>query len=289
MTALVRRRPGPGSSGGIHRLSSRALVLLILVALAASMLFPVYITLISSVKTLPEYQRSSLGWPSTWTFHNFVQAWGQGHMSRYALNSIVVVVMNLVLVLVTVTPAGFAFAKMRFRGQRFWLGALMALVIVSPGLQLVPIFKVANSFHLINSFIGLALIHTAFSLSFGVYMMSAYFTGVPSAVFEAAAIDGAGTFGTFVRIAIPIARPGILTLLTFTFLSCWNEYLYALIILLDPNKRTLPVGVAFLQNESYTSQPLLSAGLVITMLPCVLIFILLQRNLNEGLTLGMGK
>lgn len=278
-----------GRQGGIHRLSTRMMISLILLALAASMLYPLYITILTSFKTLPDYQRNAAGLPKTWTLHNFSQAWTQGHVSEYARNSVVVTAMALALLVVVVTPAGYAFAQLKFPGQRIFLAAIVSIVIISPSLQIIPLFKIAAAYHLIDSHAGLALIYVSFSLPFGIYLMSAYFEGVPSSIFDAATVDGAGPFTAFLRIALPIARPGLLTLITFSFLGFWNEYIFGLIILLNPAKRTLPVGVASLQSASYTSQPLLAAGLVITMIPCVLVFLLLQRNLNEGLTAGAVK
>lgn len=273
----------------IQSLPTRVLISLILLGLAASMLFPLYITIITSFKTLPDYQRNGLGLPKTWTLHNFHLAWSQGHVGEYARNSAVVTAIALVLLVIVVVPAGYAFAKLKFPGQRIFLAAIISLVIISPNLQVVPIFKTAATYHLIDHQAGLSLIYVSFSLPFGIYLMSSYFEGVPSTIFDAATVDGAGPFSTFIRIALPIARPGLLTLLTFSFLGFWNEYLFGLVILLDPAKRTLPVGVATLTSESYTSLPLLSAGLVITMVPCLLVFMLLQRNLNEGLTAGAVK
>lgn len=275
--------------GGIHHLSTRLLISLIFVGLAASMLYPLYVTLITSFKTLPDYQRNSFGLPKTWTLSNFSEAWSRGHVGEYARNSIVVTAMALILLVVVVAPAGYAFAQLKFPGQRIFLAAVVSIVIISPSLQIIPIFKMAATYHLIDSHAGLALIYVSLSLPFGIYLMSAYFEGVPASIFDAATVDGAGPFTAFLRIALPIARPGLLTLVTFSFLGFWNEYIFGLIILLDPAKRTLPVGVASLQSTSYTSQPLLAAGLVITMIPCVLIFLLLQRNLNEGLTAGAVK
>lgn len=292
MTAVAlgrRRQRRFAPAAAIASLPTRVLVSLIFLGIAASMLFPLYITIITSFKTLSDYQGNSLGLPKTWTWHNFAAAWTQGNMGEYARNSAVVTGIGLVMLVVVVLPAGYAFAKLEFPGRRVLLAAIISIVVISPNLQVVPIFKMAADYHLVDNQAGLSLVYVSFSLPFGIYLMSSYFEGVPSTIFDAARVDGAGALTTFLRIAVPIARPGLLTLLTFSFLGFWNEYLFGLIILLDPNKRTLPVGVASLQSESYTSQPLLSAGLVITMIPCVLIFLLLQRNLNEGLTAGAVK
>lgn len=274
---------------GLYRLPTRMLVSLVFLALAISMLYPLYITIITSFKTLPDYQNSSFGWPKTWTWANFARAWSQADVGLYARNSVVITAMAIVLLVVVVTPAGYAFARWRFPGSRVLLAGIVSIVIISPSLQIVPIFKIAAQLHLIDQQPGLSLIYVSFSLPFGIYLMSSYFEGVPASIFEAATIDGAGAFSSFVRIAVPIARPGLLTLLTFSFLGFWNEYVFGLVILLDPHKRTLPVGVASLESAAYTSQPLLCAGLVISMVPCALVFMLLQRNLNEGLTAGAVK
>jgi ABC-type glycerol-3-phosphate transport system permease component len=285
----MSRRVRASGVAAITNMPAKVLISLIFAAIAASMLFPLYISIITAFKTLPDYQKSNTAWPSAWTVKNFTEAWSRAHMDRYTLNSVIVTAMCLVLITVVVTPAGFAFAKLKFPGKRLLLGVIISLVVISPGLQIVPVFKLVNSYDLISTHIGLAVVLVAFHLTFGIYLMSSYFEGVPSEVFEAARIDGTGTYGTFLRIALPLARPGLLTLLTFSFLGFWNEYIYALILLLDPNSRTLPVGIAGLRGVTYTNQPLVGAGTVIAMIPCVLVFLLLQRNLQEGLTMGMSK
>jgi len=272
-----------------RKLSGKWLVSLLFLAVSLSMLYPLYITIVLSMKTVPDYQRNKVGLPRHWTLSNFSHAWTQGHMGRYTVNSVIVVALALVILIVAAVPAGYAFAQFSFPFRRTLLGGIVAFAIVSPGLQIVPVFKLATELHFINSYLGLALIYAAFSVPFGVYLMSAYFEGVPRAIFEAGIVDGAGVFSRFLRLAVPIARPGLLTLITFAFLTFWNEFIFALFILLDPNKRTLTAGVARLHDDVYTSQPLLAAGLVFTMVPCVLVFALLQRNLNEGLTAGATK
>jgi ABC-type glycerol-3-phosphate transport system permease component len=278
----------PGT-GAINKLPTKIVITMVFAVIAASMLYPMYITIITAFKPLAEYRKSNTAWPSEWTFVNFTQAWSRAHMDRYTLNSVIVTVLCLILITVVVTPAGFAFAKLRFPAKRLFLGLIIAMVVISPGLQIVPVFKMVNAYGLISSHIGLAIVLVAFHLTFGIYLMSSYFEGVPSEVFEAARIDGAGIYGTFFRIAMPLAKPGLLTLLTFSFLGFWNEYIYSFILLLDPDKRTLPVGVAGLIGVTYTSQPLVGAGTVIAMVPCLLVFLILQRNLQEGLTMGVSK
>jgi ABC-type glycerol-3-phosphate transport system permease component len=275
---------------GFTRLPSRLLVTLILIGICASMAYPLYLTLVTSVKTLHDYQGNYIGIPKEWTGSAYARAWTRSHVSHYAWNSVKVTAMSLILLLITVVPAGFAFAKLRFPFRRVILSTVIGLVIIAPALQIIPVIKIATAYHLMDSHLGLALVQVTFSLSFGIYLMSAYFESVPSTIFEAATIDGAGAFGTFWRIALPIAKPGVLTLLTFGFLSYWNEYIYAFIMLPTPDNRTLPVGIAGLTGgEFYQDQPLITAGVVITMVPCVLMFLLLQRNLNEGLTAGVTK
>lgn len=278
-----------------RRLSTRFLIFAALLAMAASMAYPLIATVLSSFMTLPDYQANGPSWPNSWTLENYRTAWTQGHVSQYAVNSIVVTGLAIVMLVVVSVPAGYALALLDVPRRRFILVGILALAIVSAGLQLVPLAKLARHPILVNlgigtgSFAGLALIYVSFFLSFAVYLMASYFEGLPRPMFESATIDGAGPVRTFLYIAVPLAVPGILTMVTFGFLSFWNDFLFALILLPDENMRTLPVGTAFLESQSYTSQPLVSAGVVLTMLPCFLVFMVLIRNLNEGLTLGAVK
>ncbi len=283
------RRHGWAGKDFIDSQSKRALVTALFFALAVSMLFPLFMVIVASFKTLDEYQRSSIGVPQHWTFENYREAWAVGHLGPYALHSALVTAITIVLLVGLATPAGYAFAHMSFPFRRSLLVFTISLVIVSQNQLVVPIFRTAQQLGLLNQYFGLAVVFTGLHLPFGIYLMSSYFEGVPRSLFQAAAIDGAGAFRTFFGIALPIARPGVLTLVTFTFLGIWNEYLYSLLILQDPTKRTLMVGIQLLQSSWYVSQPMVSAGLIVAIIPCLIMFVLLQRNLNEGLTAGAVK
>lgn len=279
----------------LRRLSTRTLVFALLAALAVSMAYPLVITTLASFMTLPDYQANGPGWPREWTLENYTTAWGQGHIGAYAVNSLVVTGLALVILVVVAVPAGYALGQLEVPFRRWVLLGILSLAIVSGGLQLVPLARLARNPVLValglgsGSFLGLALIYVSFFLSFAIYLMASYFEGLPRPMFESATIDGAGDFKAFWHIAVPLARPGVLTMITFGFLSFWNDFLLALILLPDSDMRTLPVGVALLEGQAYTSQPLLAAGVVLTMIPCLLVFLVLIRNLNEGLTVGAVK
>lgn len=278
-----------------RRLSTRVLIFLVLLAVAVSMTYPLATTLLSSFMTLADYQANGPMWPSPWTLENYTTAWEQGHIASYAVNSVIVTGLALAISVLVVVPAGYALGQLEVPFRRAVLLGILSFGILSAGLQLVPLTKLMRSPVLAQlgigsgSYLGLALVYAAFFLPFAIYLMASYFEGLPKPMFESATIDGAGALRAFLLIAVPLARPGVLTMLTFGFLSFWNDYLFALILMPGDDVRTLPVGVALLENQDYTSQPLVSAGVVITMVPCLLIFLVLIRNLNEGLTVGAVK
>lgn len=278
-----------------QRLSIRVLIFLALAAVAVSMAYPLVTTVLSSFMTLSDYQAHGPTWPDPWTISNYTTAWARGHVGRYAINSIIVTGLALAIAIVVVVPAGYALGQLEVPYRRVILLGILSFGILSAGLQLVPLTKLARSPLLVGlgigsgSYVGLALIYVAFFLPFAVYLMASYFESLPKPMFESATIDGAGALRAFLLVAVPLARPGMLTMLTFGFLSFWNDYLFALLLMPSENVRTLPVGVALLESQDYTSQPLLASGVVITMVPCLLVFLILIRNLNEGLTVGAVK
>lgn len=277
------------------RIGTRVLIFAALLAMAVSMSYPLIATVFASFMTLPDYQVNGPTWPQQWTMENYQTAWSQGHVSDYAVNSLIVTGLAVLVLVLVAVPAGYALGLLEVPRRRVILVGILALAVISGGLQLIPLAKLARNPLLVTlgigtgSYLGLALIYVSFFLSFGVYLMASYFEGLPRPMFESATIDGAGPLRSFLYIAVPLAIPGILTMITFGFLSFWNDYLFALILLPDETMRTLPVGTAFLESQSYTSQPLVAAGVVLTMIPCLLVFLVLIRNLNEGLTLGAVK
>jgi multiple sugar transport system permease protein len=209
----------------------------------------------------------------------------------YATNSILIAAGTVGLTVLISVPAGYGFSKFRFPGQSLLFVLIMATMMIPFQSILTPLFLILKAIRLQNNLFGLVLIYVTFQLPFSVFMMRNAFDAVPKALIEAARIDGASQATILRRIMLPIALPGVATVAMFAFLNSWNEFLAALIFLSDQNKFTLPIMLVNVSSGIYgiIDWGALQAGIAVTMIPCILLFLLLQRYYVRGLTAGAVK
>ncbi len=209
----------------------------------------------------------------------------------YAGNSVMIAAGTVLLTVLVSVPAGYGFSKFRFPGQGLLFVLIMATMMIPFQSILTPLFLILKAVRLQNSLFGLVLIYVTFQLPFSVFMMRNAFDAVPKALIEAARIDGASQATILRRIMLPIALPGVATVAMFAFLNSWNEFLAALIFLSDQNKFTLPIMLVNVSSGIYgiIDWGALQAGIAVTMVPCIVLFLLLQRYYVRGLTAGAVK
>ncbi|MDL2409470.1 carbohydrate ABC transporter permease [Rhizobium calliandrae] len=209
----------------------------------------------------------------------------------YAGNSVVIAAGTVLLTVLVSVPAGYGFSKFRFPGQGLLFVLIMATMMIPFQSILTPLFLILKTVRLQNNLFGLVLIYVTFQLPFSVFMMRNAFDAVPKALIEAARIDGASQATILRRIMLPIALPGVATVAMFAFLNSWNEFLAALIFLSDQNKFTLPIMLVNVSSGIYgiIDWGALQAGIAVTMVPCIVLFLLLQRYYVRGLTAGAVK
>ena len=225
--------------------------------------------------------------PSKVTLENYEVLFEQQSMGRYVLNSLIISTCATFLALSFNITAGYAFAKLRFTGkEKLFQGLLMALVI--PGqLSMFPLFFMAKNMGLLNSFGGVLIPFMA-SL-FGILMVRQYALSIPNEMLEAARVDGASEYQVFWHIVLPNLTPIMVTLAIFTFLGAWNDFLWPLIVLYDDKFYTLPLALAGLSREHVQDHGLIMAGAMVTIVPVLLIFLILQRQYVRGLLAGSVK
>ena len=261
--------------------------------LALAFAFPMLWTLIGAFKPDTEANASPpVWWPGHWTLRSFGKLDSSGtSLPSYLAHSLVVALLTVVLTTVAAVLAGYAFAFFRFRGKGLLFAVSIGVLLVPYPALLISLFTVMVWFGLTNSLIGLALIYTTFQLPFAVYMMRNSFESVPAEIVEAAQIDGCTKVTALPRILLPLVRPGIVTIALFAFLAAWNEFIAALVLLNDNSKFTLPIALVNAQNGPLNTIDWggLQAGITVTMLPCVVLFMLLQRYYVAGLVSGTGK
>ena len=267
-----------------------------LITLAISIIVPVAWVFMASLKRNSEFIGGDVNpWalPKEFFFQNFVVAFRDAHMGEFFMNSVIVTAMALLLLLVLALPASYAISRFDFRGKKILNIAFMAGLFVNISYIVVPIFLMLSSandffgvdFFLNNRFI-LALVYASSALPFTIYLLSGYFKTLPKGFEEAAYIDGCGHFKTMTKIMVPMAKPSIITVILFNFLSFWNEYIIAY-TLMDGHD-TLAMGLKNLMavEKTATNYGIMYAGLVIVMLPTLILYIAVQKQLTEGMTLG---
>jgi len=225
--------------------------------------------------------------PSKPTWINFERFLARPGVLRWTTNSLFVALLVTGIQIMTSAMAGYAFAKKRFPGSNFLFYLYIASMMVQGQVRLVPLFMVMNSFGLQDTYPGLIL--PAIAGPFGVFLMKQFISTLPTELIEAAIIDGCGEVQTFGRIILPLAKPGLAVLGIFTFMGQWNEFLWPLIITNSANMRTLPVGLALLQEELPMQYGLLMAGATYAAVPMIVIFFMFQRYFLKGITVGALK
>lgn len=247
---------------------------------------------LSSFKTNGEILADPWGLPGALHWDNWARAWTGAHIGRYFLNSLVVVAGSVSLTMLTGATAAYVFARYEFRGRQFvyylFVGGLMFPVF----LALVPLFFVVRNAGLFNTWVGLILVYAAYSLPFTVFFLTAFFRTLPTSVAEAAMVDGCGHFRLFFRVMLPMARPGLISVAIFNFLSHWNQFLLPQVLMQgDESKWMLAQGLFALSvSQGYAGDyARLFAGLSIAVLPVLAIYVAFQRQVQTGLTAGQLK
>lgn len=266
------------------------------VLLVASMLLllPMLWTISTSLKRPADVFSSGLGlWPSHPSLAAYGSVFSAVPFGRYLINSVVVTFAIVGLNVVFDSCAAYAFAKLRFAGSSLMFGLLLLTLMIPMHVNLIPLYRMMVWVHLRVPVLGADTLSGIIAPSavqvFGIFLMRQFFASIPDSLVEAARLDGAGELTILRSIILPLARPGLATLTIFTFLHAWNDFLWPLIVAGSDASRTLPVGLALLSSKNTVNWPETMAGSVVTALPMVIVFIVLQRQFIEGLAAGSGK
>jgi ABC-type glycerol-3-phosphate transport system permease component len=218
---------------------------------------------------------------------NYRRLWETVPYSRYFINSVFISTASTLITLFFCSLAGYAFAKHRFRGQKILFGLLLASMMIPFQVLLVPLFRLMYDIRWLNSYKAIII---PFSIgAFGIFLMRQFIVGIPSDLIDAARIDGCSEFGIYYRIILPVIKPALGALTIYSFLGSWNSYLWPLIILRDEAKYTLPLGLANLVGVYRQEYGLLMAGTLLSLLPIIILFLAMQREFVQGITLGSVK
>jgi len=261
--------------------------------LAVIFLFPPAWTLLNSIKPSAEASASPPTFlPTHLAWDNYIKLNSVGAgIGQYIFNSTAAAVGTVVGTVVLSTLAGYGFSRFSFPAKNAIFVTILITLMIPFQSILTPLFLLLHYIHLQNTLTGLALVYITFQLPFSIFMMRNAFDAVPRELEEAALLDGCSSVSLLYRVMLSIVRPGIITVALFAFFSSWNEFIAALIFMTDGSKFTLPVMLTTVQSGQYGTIDwgVLQAGVAITMVPCVVLFILLQRYYVSGLTAGAVK
>lgn len=225
--------------------------------------------------------------PQEPTLENYRTLFGTYGIGRYFGNSLLVSLLATALALLFTVPAGYAFAKLRFKGRDLIFQALVGALVVPGQIGMLPLFLELKAMGLVNSYAG-ALVPWLASI-FGIFLIRQYCLSLPDEMLEAARVDGASEYSIFTKIVLPTLTPIIVTLALFVFLGSWNDFMWPLIILADQDLYTLPVALAAMSREHVQDNELMMAGSVVTTLPVLILFLALQKYYLSGLLAGSVK
>jgi len=261
----------------------------LLTAFSLIVVYPLYFSVISSLKTTADYTADKIGIPLAPTLENFVKVLVQMNMLKFLGNTLLLVGVGMTLYFLICTAAGFAFGKLRFKGR---LSAFTFVLFIQIFPQMViagQVYQLISKMNLLNTYAGLILVWVAYFAPFGTYIMTTYYSSVPKALVESARMDGAGVFQQLVRIMIPIAKPMIGTLGIIGALAMWNELPFSMLILQRQEMRTLTLGIALMQGEFGLPTPVLSAAVLVTSGVPLILYVVFQNYITMGSVAGSVK
>ena len=259
-------------------------------AVAVAVLAPYLVMLLTAHKPEAELRTTPPRvLPVAWQPGNFVAVLADPAFQGWLRVSLVVATLSTVLVVVAAVPAAYHTARHRFRGRTAFLLLVLVTQMFSPTALVVGLYREFFELDLVNTYSALILTNAAFNLAFAVWMLRAFFASIPREVEEAAAVDGCGRLRTLVSIVLPLARPGIVTVVIFAFIAAWNEYVVALTLMTDPDMKPLTVGITSYVTAYVQHWNLLFAASTLAIVPVVILFALIEPYLVAGLTAGSVK
>ncbi|MEU5342830.1 carbohydrate ABC transporter permease [Streptomyces sp. NPDC020766] len=278
----------------IRRSLPRAAWWVVCASLAALFLYPLYVMIAHSLKTPIEATAAPPTlYPHDLSLDHYRALAGDGGIDvlTNVRNSLVVSLGTTLATVVLSILAGYGFARLRFPGSNLLFFAALVTFMVPFQALITPLYLLLKHLGLLNSLLGLILVYTTFQLPFGLFLMRNSFAAVPRSLEEAARIDGCGTLQTLVRVMLPVAVPGVIATGLLAFFTAWNEFFAALILVTDQERFTLPVSLSVISSEALGSVNwgVLQAGVTVTVIPCVIIYVLLQKYYVGGLLSTLGK
>jgi raffinose/stachyose/melibiose transport system permease protein len=269
--------------------AARALTTVVLWSYALIAIGPLLLMVANSLRPTTEVFADPLALPAPPTFDSYRQAWDRASFDVYFANSVMVTVGAVTLCTAVSVLAAYPLGRYVFTGSRALSLYFLSGLMLPFELAILPIFYLLATLGLVDSRLGLLLVYAASGVPMSVFILTAFFRQLPRELEEAARIDGAGEFAIFRRVMLPLVRPAVATVVVFQFVPLWNDFFFPLVLLRSSEKATLPVGLTVFFGQFQTDWSTLFAGLTITTIPLVILFLAATRQVVAGLVAGIGK
>lgn len=262
----------------------RVVIWLVLAVVSVALMYPFYFMAMTSFRSEQQYE---LG--RGFSFASWSALFSSVPVGREIANSVGICAVSITFILVIATCAGFALAKTQFRGRRLSLLAIIGSMMIPVQSMIIAEYVNFSKIHLINSYAAAIAVYIAVGTPFATFLMSTYFRGIPEELIDAGRCDGLTYTGCFWRVAVPLAKPAFATVVVLQFIPIWNDLLIGLLFLQEPNIRTFTVGLGVLASSRVVNVPSLMAGSLLSTVPAAVVYVVFQRYLVRGLTLGTAR
>ena len=271
----------------IGKIVKRMLLYFVIFDICLLILYPYFVMFCTALKSRAEiFSMNGTILPVEALWSNFVDIWTLAPMGDYMLNSVLIAGGSTLIAMVCGIPAAYALARMKFKGQTAFLGFIIVSQMFAPVVLLIGIYKVMMSFGLTNNILGLVLINAAFNQAFTIWLLRGTFMSISAEMEQAATIDGCNRIQAMFKILLPVAAPGIVTTLIFIFINAWNEYTVALCLISSETIKPLTVGINIFNGYNIIEWQYLFAASIFAIIPVVILFMSIEKNLTSGLTAG---
>lgn len=250
---------------------------------------PMVWAFLSSFKTYAEINSSALSWPGSFSPKNYADAFRYAPIGKYFLNSILIVGISVLVTVTFVAMCAYVTARFRFAFKPVLILMISASLMLPAQAISQPLFAIFKELHLYDTKLGLIIVYSAMGIPMSFFVMTSYYQTISTALEESAYIDGASFIQTFLHIILPLAKPGLVTIAMLQFINTWNEFYFALMLTSGDTARTIPIALNYYMGTFANNYSALFAAVVITVLPTILVFIVLQRQVMESLTAGAVK
>ena len=265
----------------------RLLLYFVVLDVCVITLYPYFAMLCTALKSREEiFSTAGTVLPITALWSNFIDIWSRAPMAKYMLNSFLIAGGSTVIAMLCGIPAAYALARMKFKGQTAFLGFVIVSQMFAPVVLLIGIYQVMQVLHLTDSILGLIFINAAFNQAFTIWLLRGTFMGISAEMEQAATIDGCTRVQSMMRVLLPVAAPGIVTTLIFIFINAWNEYTVALCLISTDTLKPLTVGINIFNGYNIIEWQYLFAASIFAIIPVVILFMCIEKNLVSGLASG---